>query len=162
MRRFSANIGIIGINPFVGLPEKVLAAVLKAAGKDKGPIRVRGTINGDPYRQTLLRYKGEWRLYINGFMLKNSPRRIGEKIIVEIEFDPEDNKAKPHPKLVAALRKNKSAAEAWDKLTPSRQWEIVRYIGSLKTEDSIDRNIIRAIEHLNGKAGFVGRWPWKK
>lgn len=87
MRRFSANIGIIGINPFVELPEKVLAAVLKAAGKDKGPIRVRGTINGDPYRQTLLRYKGEWRLYINGFMLKNSPRRIGEKIVVEIEFD---------------------------------------------------------------------------
>lgn len=122
MRRFSANIGIIGINPFVELPEKVLAAVLKAAGKDKGPIRVRGTINGDPYRQTLLRYKGEWRLYINGFMLKNSPRRIGEKIVVEI----------------------------------------VRYIGSLKTVESIDRNIMRAIGHLNGKAGFAGRWPRKK
>jgi uncharacterized protein YdeI (YjbR/CyaY-like superfamily) len=64
----------------------------------------------------------------------------------------------PHPKLVEALRKNRTATEAWDKLTPSRRWEIVRYIGSLKTEESIDRNIARAIRHLNGKGGFVGRW----
>lgn len=159
MKRFSAILEIIGINPFVYLPEKVLAAVLKAADKDKGPIRVRGTVNGDPYRQTLLRYKGEWRLYINTTILKNSPKRVGEKIVVEIEFDPEDKKVEPHPKLVAALRKDRSAAEAWDRLTPSRRWEIVRYIGSLKTEESVDRNIVRAIEHLNGKAGFVGRWP---
>jgi hypothetical protein len=161
MKKFSAIIEIIGANPFVFLPERVLSAVLRAAGKDKGPIRVRGTINGDPYRQTLLRYMGAWRLYINGFMLKHSPKRIGEKIVVEIEFDPEDKKIEPHPKLVEALRKNRTAAEAWDRLTPSRRWEIVRYIGSLKQEESIDRNIARAIRHLNGKAGFAGRWPWK-
>lgn len=161
MKKFSAVIEIIGANPFVFLPDRVLSAVLRDAGKDKGPIRVRGTVNGDPYRQTLLRYKGEWRLYINGFMLKNSPRRIGEKIVVEIEFDPEDKKVEPHPKLVEALRKDKKAAAVWDKLTPSRRWEIVRYIASLKTEESVDRNIVRAIQHLNGKAGFVGRWPWK-
>jgi hypothetical protein len=158
MKKFSAITEIIGANPFVFLPERVLSAVLRKAGKDKGPIRVRGTINGDPYRQTLLRYKGAWRLYINGFMLKNSPKRIGEKIVIEIEFDPEDKKIEPHPKLVEALRKNKTASAAWVKLTPSRRWEIVRYIGSLKTEESIDRNIVRAIQHLNGKAGFVGRW----
>ncbi|HTR29757.1 MAG TPA: YdeI/OmpD-associated family protein [Puia sp.] len=157
MRRFSAIIEIIGINPYVALPEKVLVAVFKQAGKEKGPIRVRGTVNGDPYRQTLVRYLGSWRLYINGFMLKNSPKRIGEKIVVEIEFDPEDKKIEPHPKLLAALRKDKSAAAAWDRLTPSRRWEIVRYIGSLKTAESLERNIARAIRHLNGKDGFVGR-----
>jgi uncharacterized protein YdeI (YjbR/CyaY-like superfamily) len=158
MKRFATNIEIIGANPFVHVPEKVLAFLFKQAGKDKGPIRVRGTINRDPYRQTLLRYKGAWRLYVNGFMLKNSPKRIGERIVVEIEFDPEDKKVEPHPKLAEALRKNKAAAAAWVRLTPSRRWEIVRYIGSLKTEESIDRNIERAIRHLNGKEGFVGRW----
>ena len=91
-------------------------------------------------------------------MLKNSPKRIGEKIVVEIEFDPEDKKVEPHPKLLAALRKDKTAAAAWDKLTPSRRWEIVRYIGALKTAESLERNIARAIRHLNGKEGFVGRW----
>jgi Bacteriocin-protection, YdeI or OmpD-Associated/Domain of unknown function (DUF1905) len=158
MKRFTAHIEIIGINPFVHLPEKVLAFILKQAGREKGPIRVRGTINGDPYRQTLLRYKGAWRLYVNGIMLKNSPKRIGEKIVVEIEFDPEDKKIEPHPKLAEALRKNRKAAAVWVRLTPSRRWEIVRYIGSLKTEESVDRNIARAIRHLNGEAGFLGRW----
>ena len=158
MKRFSATIEIIGINPFVFVPEKVLAAVFKQAGKDKSPIRVRGTINGDPYRQTLLRYKGEWRLYVNGIMLKNSPKRIGEKIVVEIEFDPEDKKIEPHPKLAEALGKNKLAAAAWGRLTPSRRREIIRYIGSLKTEESLERNIARAIRHLAGKDGFLGRW----
>jgi Bacteriocin-protection, YdeI or OmpD-Associated/Domain of unknown function (DUF1905) len=158
MKKFSAHIEIIGANPFVFLPERVLSAVLKEAGKDKGPIRVRGTINGDPYRQTLLRYKGAWRLYVNGIMLKNSPKRIGEKIVVEIEFDPEDKKVEPHPKLAQALQKNKKAAAAWVRLTPSRRWEIVRYIGSLKTAERIDRNIARAISHLGGETGFLGRW----
>jgi hypothetical protein len=158
MKRFATNIEIIGANPFVYVPEKVLAFLFKRAGKEKGPIRVRGTINGDSYRQTLLRYMGAWRLYVNGVMLKNSPKRIGERIVVEIEFDPEDKKVEPHPKLAEALRKNKTAAAAWVRLTPSRRWEIVRYIGSLKTEESIDRNIGRAIRHLNGKEGFAGRW----
>ena len=149
MKKFSANIELIGANPFVDPPKKVLAFIFKQAGKDKGPIRVRGAINGDPYRQTLLRYQGAWRLYVNGLMLKNSPKRIGEKIVVEIEFDPEDKKIEPHPKLVEALKKNKTAAAAWIRLTPSRRWEIVRYIGSLKTEESISRNIDRAILHLS-------------
>ncbi len=161
MKRFSANIEIIGINPYVALPEKVLAFVLKTAGRDKGPIRVRGSVNGDPYRQTLLRYKGIWRLYINGFMLKNSPKRIGEKIIVEIEFDPEDRAIRIPPKLARALRDDKNAAAVFKALTPSRRFEIIRYIAALKTEESVDRNVERAIRHLNGKTGFAGRWPWK-
>ena len=145
----------------MALPEKVLAYVLKQAGKEKGPIRVRGSVNGDPYRQTLLRYKGAWRLYINGLMLKNSPKRIGEKIVIAIEFDPEDRAIPIPPKLALALRQDKNAAAAFRQLTPSRRFEIVRYIAALKTEDNVDRNVERAILHLKGKTGFAGRWPWK-
>jgi hypothetical protein len=157
MKKFSAHIDIIGINPFVPLPEKVLALICRQAGREKGPIRVRGTINKAPYRQTLVRYKGVWRLYINGVMLKNSPKRVGEKIVVEIEFDPEERKTEPHPRLMKALQQNPGAKVAWDKLTPSRRWEITRNIASLKTEESISRNIERAILHLTGKGRFVGR-----
>jgi hypothetical protein len=157
MKKFSAHIDIIGINPFVLLPDKILASIFKQAGKDKGPIRVRGSVNGQPYRQTLVRHKGVWRLYINGVMLRNSPKRIGEKIVVEIEFNPEERKEELHPRLLKALHGNKVAATSWEKLTPSRRWEIIRYIGSLKTEESISRNIDRAMLHLTGKVKFVGR-----
>ena len=88
MHPFKAEIKLIGINPFVFVPEKILSEIFKKAGKDKGHIPVCGTINGVPYTQTLVRYSGEWRLYVNTVMLKNSPKRIGETIEISIAFDP--------------------------------------------------------------------------
>ncbi|WP_245545484.1 YdeI/OmpD-associated family protein [Fluviicola taffensis] len=42
-------------------------------------------------------------------------------------------------------------------LTPSLQNEIVRYIANLKTEESVERNVIKAINFLLGKERFIGR-----
>jgi hypothetical protein len=77
IHKFQATIDIIGINPFVFIPENILKDIFKQAGKEKGPIPVKGTINAKPYKQTLVKFKGYWRLYINTTMLKNSPNRIG-------------------------------------------------------------------------------------
>src|ERR1044071_2649608 len=103
MHQFKASIDIIGINPFVFVPEKILKEIFQKAGKDKGPIPVQGTVNGKAFQQTLVKYSGHWRLYINTTMLKNSPKRIGETIEVTIEFDPTDRTIEPHPKLIKAL-----------------------------------------------------------
>ncbi|CAN5413652.1 YdeI/OmpD-associated family protein [soil metagenome] len=157
MSKFKATIEIIGINPFVFVPEKILATIFKKAGRDKGPIPICGTINGNAYQQTLMKYGGAWRLYINGAMLKNSPKRIGENITVTVAFDNSDRTIQLHPKLVKALQENKEAKAAFDKLTPSTQREIIRYIAHLKTPESVDRNIKRAINFLLGKENFVGR-----
>lgn len=157
MNKFTADIEIIGVNPFVFLPDRVLKNIFKKAHKDKGPIPIRGTINGNPYRQTLVRYRDAWRLYINTTMLKNSPKRIGETIVIAVEFDPVSRNIKPHPKLVTAFKENKEAKKIFDSLPPSRQNEIVRYISFLKTEESVIRNIDKAIQHLIGKGRFVGR-----
>lgn len=157
MNKFTADIEIIGVNPFVFLPDRVLKNVFKEASKDKGPIPIRGTINGNPYRQTLVRYRDAWRLYINNTMFRNSPKRIGETVEITVEFDPVSRNIKPHPKLVMAFKKNKEAKKIFDNLPPSRQNEIVRYISFLKTEESVTRNINKAINHLIGKSKFVGR-----
>lgn len=157
MHKFKADIEIIGINPFVFVPEKILAGIFKQAGKDKGAIPIRGTINGNPYRQTLVKFRGNWRLYINMIMLKNSPKRIGETVELSIAFDPSDRVIKPHSKFVMGLDKNKKAKTVFESLRPSLQLEIVRYIANLKTEESIDRNVIKAINFLLGKGKFVGR-----
>ena len=53
MKSFSAIISKIGINPYVGLPEDVLDALLRQADKTKGPIQVCGTVNGKRFKQTL-------------------------------------------------------------------------------------------------------------
>jgi hypothetical protein len=62
MHKFKARLGIIGINPFVHVPKKILSDIFKSAGKEKGHIPICGNINGKPYRQTLVKYSGEWRL----------------------------------------------------------------------------------------------------
>lgn len=157
MDTFKARLDIIGINPFVFVPDKVLAKVFGDAQKDKGHIPVCGTVNGKSYIQTLVRYKGNWRLYINTTILPNSPKRIGETLIVTIQFDPRDRTIEPHPRLVEALNKNQKAKKVFEGLSPSLQKEIIRYISYLKTEESILSNVKRAVGFLLGKNRFVGR-----
>lgn len=157
MDTFNATLEIIVGNPFVFLPPATLEHIFQQADRNKGPIPVRGTINGKPYQQTLVKYSGAWRLYINMKMLKDSPRRIGEVIAVAIAFDPSDRSIEPHPKLVKALSENDAANRVFVQMAPSRQKEIVRYITQLKSEESVDRNVTRAINFLLGKGRFVGR-----
>jgi hypothetical protein len=157
MHKFKATIEIIGINPFVFVPDRILKQIFIQAGKETGYIPIKGTVNNKAYKQTLVKYKGAWRLYINTTMLKNSPERIGEKIELSMEYDPANRTIKPHPKLVKALKENTAAKSVFDKLPPSRKKEIVRYIANLKTAESIDRNIKRAIDFLTGSGNFIGR-----
>lgn len=157
MHRFTAQIAIIGINPYVSVPSEILTDIFIKANKNKGPVPVRGHINQVPYTQTLVRYAGEWRLYINTKMLKNSPKRIGEVINVTIEYDPSDRTLAMHPKLQVALNNNAHARQVFDSLMPSLRHEINRYIVGLKSDAKVDENVRRAIAFLEGKGRFVGR-----
>lgn len=157
MSEFAAKLEIIGINPYVSVPEKILTAIQAQAGKDKGPIPIKGTINGKTFRQTLVKYSGAWRLYVNTEMLKDSPKRIGETVTLKIAFDPAERSTHPHPKLAEALAQNKQAKERFDALPPYLQKEIVRYISFLKTDASVERNVAKAIYFLLGKGPFIGR-----
>jgi len=157
MNKFKSKIKLIGVNPYVSIPDKILKKIFLQAGVDKGPIPIHGTINNIPYKQTLLKYSGEWRLYINNVMLKGSPKRIGELISIGVDFDPVPRKIKIHPMFAKALKANKEAKKAFDNLSPSRQKEIIRYISFLKSEESVRRNIDRAIRFLTGNGKFVGR-----
>lgn len=154
---FTAELAIIDGNPFVSLPPAILNDVFEDAGRSKGPIQVRGTINQRPYQQTLVKFRGAWRLYVNMKMLDDSPRRIGEAIEATVDFDPSDRGIKPHRALLAMLDANPTAREVFDGMAPSRQKEIVRYLDGLKTEESVDRNVQRAADFLLGNGRFVGR-----
>ena len=157
MHTFRATIELIGINPFVFVPDKILKQIFIQSGKETGYIPIKGTINNKAYTQTLVKYKGAWRLYINTTMLAKSPERIGERVELTIEFDSSNRTIQPHPKLVKALKENAAAKKVFDSLPPSRKKEIVRYIANLKTPESIDRNIKRAIDFLTGNCNFIGR-----
>lgn len=155
--RFKAVLEIIGINPFVHVPEAILTALFESAGRDKGPIPVEGSVNEKAFRQTLVRYRGAWRLYINLQMLPDSPRRVGETLDIRVSYDHADRSIAMPPALETALKLDPAAAAVFDGLPPSRRKEIVRYIAALKSEEAIARNVQRAVAFLNGNGRFVGR-----
>jgi hypothetical protein len=157
MLQFNAKIEVIGVNPYVSVPQKVLGEIFRQAGKNKGKIPVRIKIDGHPFIQTLVKYGGAWRLYLNTPMRKAAKKEVGDSATFHIAFDPAERKIEPHPRLSAALIGDEEARKAFEALSPSRQLEIVRYISFLKTEDSVDRNVARAIDFLKGKGRFVGR-----
>lgn len=157
MHAFKAKIEIIGVNPFVFVPPDILETIFIEAEKDRGPVPVHGLINGKPFTQTLMRFAGEWRLYINMKMLKDSPRRIGEIVEIEVDFDKRSRSLPMHPSIYDALQNDPTAKKAFESLSPSRQHEINRYISHIKSEEKVRENVQRAMDYLNGKGSFAGR-----
>lgn len=155
--QFKPKLEIIGINPFVYISQEILEEIFKTSGKNKSPIPVKGTVNGKEFKQNLMKYLGEWRLYINLTMLKDSPKRIGELLEISIEFDDSDRTISIHPDLDKAIRENSVALKNFENLIPSRKLELIRYINNLKTEASIQKNIEKIIRHLNGETDFFGK-----
>jgi Bacteriocin-protection, YdeI or OmpD-Associated/Domain of unknown function (DUF1905) len=145
------------VNPYVTVPEKILQAIFKMAGKDKGPIPICGRVNDKPYQQALVKYGGAWRLYINTAMLKNSPQHVGTVINITVAYDPTSRAIQAPEAFVKALAANAAAQSVFDALPASRRLEIVRYLARLKTVQSLEKNIPKAIDFLLGKARFVGR-----
>lgn len=157
MPSFSGKIYKIGINPYVLLPVAVLKEIFKEAGRDKGPVPVKGTVNHHPFTQTLVRYSGKWRLYINMPMLKGAGTAVGDTVNISVSFDAAERITPMHPKLKLALQKNKEAYAVFKQLPAYLQKEIMRYINNLKSEVSVDTNVKKAILFLHGRQRFIGR-----
>ncbi|HEX9614081.1 MAG TPA: DUF1905 domain-containing protein [Bacteroidota bacterium] len=151
MIAFSGIVRKIGINPYMTPPQSVLRRIFKSAGKDKGPVPVRGTLNGKPFRQTLVRYQGAWRLYLNTPMRVNAGVDVGDRATVRIAFDSKPREVPMHPLLNRALARNARAKVAFEALAPSRRKEILRYLHSMKNGESAERNVRRVIAQLIGR-----------
>jgi uncharacterized protein YdeI (YjbR/CyaY-like superfamily) len=151
MLSFSAEIFIIGVNPYVFLPENILQELFVHSGKNKGAIPVKGKINGKDFVQTLVRYQGFWRLYINGIMRKAAGVNVGDTVDIEIIFDPVLREIPMHPQFQKALGKNEKAKKMFESFSPSRRKEINRYLHSIKTEEILKKNIERIVRYLAGE-----------
>lgn len=146
---FTAKIAIIGVNPYVVVPKDVRAVLFAAAGRERSPIPVKGTVDGHAFRQNLVRYKGRWRLYLNTPMRKAARKGVGDIAHFEVAFDVAPPREKMHPRLARVLREA-NAKSTFDALTPSRKKEILRYVNRLKSEDALERALNSVVAHLTG------------
>jgi hypothetical protein len=148
--RFSATIYKVGINPCVPVPLRITDKMRPA----KGYIPIKGKINGYEFLQTLVPVKNEgYRLYVNGPMLKGANAANGDRVNFEIEqnHSPEIRDPQMLPAFAKRMKTEK-LENAFGALTPYRQKEILKYLGFLKTEESIQRNIEKVIIQLKQTA----------
>jgi hypothetical protein len=145
---FEAQIYKLGINPVVDPPPDVLNAISSEAGRSRGPLPVRGRLNGVEFIQTLVKYRQAWRLYINGPMLKAAGVEPGDTVRIELAFDDRPREVTVPNLFAQALAGDATADAAFRALAPPRRKEILRYLSSLKTPAALERNIVRIMEQL--------------
>lgn len=166
---FSQKISIINGNPYVRPPDEILQRIFTQANKSTSPIPIKGKIQGAPFEQTLVRYVGDWRLYINIIMAKRAriPFKksiieiVGTVVACEIAFNPKPISYKMVSFLKEALEQNSLAKNNWNRLIPSRKKEILRYFSLLQSPQAKQRNLEKVIDVLSGKEGRFMARSWK-
>jgi hypothetical protein len=148
MQTFSAKVRKIDINPYVEVPNDILRKLQQDAKKERGPRPVKGTLQGKPFSTTVVKFRGMWRLYLNTPMRRAANVDVGDRVAIEVQFDHAPPKVPVPRKFTLALSNNKAAKEAFHKLAPSRQKEILRYLNGLKQAETLERNIEKITRFL--------------
>jgi hypothetical protein len=114
-------------------------------------VPVCGTINGFPYRGTVFPMGGKYIFVVNRELRANAKATGGQMISVTMERDEEPRIITPPPDLARALRANKTAQAAWDKLSYTHKKEHARAVEDAKRPETRVRRIEKAIAELQAK-----------
>ena len=146
---FEAEIYRVGINPCVDVPVRITERMEAS----KGYVRVKGKIKSYSFQQTLVPVKNaDYRLYVNGFMLKGSNSKVGDTVLFQIEQDPIKKVVSVSmPKAFKNALQENGLFTQFKHLVPFRQKEILMYLNYLKTEEALSRNISKVVAQLKNK-----------
>ncbi len=138
----------VGTWTFVNIPIE-----LSNTFGSKGQVKVRGTINGYPFRTTALPMGDGTHYLVVGKAIRDQIHASqGDTVMVSIELDTEAHRVDIPDELQHAMGGHPGAAEAFEKLTYSRQKEWVNWILSAKQAETRQRRAEKAITtYLQGK-----------
>jgi hypothetical protein len=151
---FNSSIGILGINPYV-LVDSVNATALRKDWREPMPVIVQiDNLPDVPYHTNMMPSgNGEFYLYLHNGIRKASDTKVGDTVNVKMWFDHEYRNGPMHnmpERFKQLLGEHTDAAANWRTLSPSRQKEVLRYFAGLKSDEAMERNILRAIHVFNG------------
>ena len=135
---------------FVVVPAKTAAA----AGLKYGA-RVRGTVNGAPYRSSLMKYSGVFHLGIHKATLTEAGVKGGDRVALTIELDDQPLPTDVVPDdLAKAIAATTAMRAAWTKLSPAHKREHVKQVTEAKKPETRARRIAATVAELRGTP-----WP---
>jgi bifunctional DNA-binding transcriptional regulator/antitoxin component of YhaV-PrlF toxin-antitoxin module len=118
----------------------------------KARVPVRGTINGFPFRSSLMPMGGCHRMVVNKTIRDGAGVKAGDTVSVVMERDEGERTIVPPPLLKKELARSKAAQANWEKQSFTNKKEMARAITEVKQEDTRARRLARVMDVLkNGK-----------
>lgn len=115
----------------------------------KGQIRVRGTLNGVPFRSTLLPNGASGHYLVVGKDLREQAQvDRGDTVTVSLELDDAPRAVELHPDLAAALAANPPAKQRFDRMPYSYQKRVNDHIVEAKKAETRARRIEKTLREL--------------
>ena len=100
------------------MPADTVAALLKAANKKATPVQVKCDLQGTLFDANVVRYAGNWRLYLNTPMRKSAQKDVGDTVEITLHYDPRIRMPPMPQAFRQALKDNAEALRLW-RLRPS-------------------------------------------
>jgi hypothetical protein len=119
-------------------------------------VPVRGTINGFPFRTSLMPMGGCHGMAVNKTMRDGAGIGAGDTVSVVIERDEEKRIVDVPPLLKRELAKSKTAQANWEKLSYTNQKEIALSISEAKQEETRLRRLAKAMDILKTGKKWTG------
>ena len=114
----------------------------------RGRVPVRGTLNGAPFRGSLFPMGGCHFMVVNRHLREAAGVSGGETVPVVMERDDEPRTIEPPADFARALKGDKEAQAAWDKLSYTHRREHVEHIEEARKPETRARRIEKSVAHL--------------
>jgi hypothetical protein len=119
-------------------------------------VPVRGTINGFPFRSSLMPMGGGYCMAVNKTMREGAKAKAGDEVDVVLERDSEERTMEAPPELEQELAKNKKAREKWDGLAFTVKKEMATSISGAKQEETKKRRLAKVMQVLKTSKKWTG------
>jgi len=129
--------------------------VVKVFGT-RARIPVRGTINGFPFRSSLMPMDSRHAMCVNKSMRDGAGVKAGDTVDVVMEKDEADRIVELPPLLKKGLARNTTAKANWDKLSFTHQKEMARSITEAKQDETRARRLAKVMNILSTGKKWTG------
>jgi hypothetical protein len=119
-------------------------------------VPVRGTINGYPFRSSLMPMGGGYCMAVNKTMREGANAKCGDEVAVVMERDVEERSVEAPAELKKELAKNKKAQARWEELAFTVKKEMANSIAGAKQEETKQRRLAKVMQILKTGAKWTG------
>jgi Domain of unknown function (DUF1905)/Bacteriocin-protection, YdeI or OmpD-Associated len=119
-------------------------------------VPVRGTINGFPYRSSLMPMHGCHRMVVNREIREGAGVKAGDTVTVVMERDDAPRTVTLPPQLKRELARSRAAQANWDNLSFTQKKEMARSIVEVKHEETRARRLAKVMDVLKDGKKWTG------